>query len=49
MTIDQHHPEVTREFFIGHFVVYKSCKFSLITIDQAHEQKNAVIRDDGGA
>jgi len=50
MTIDQKHPEMAREFFKGHFVVHKSCKeFSSIAIDQAHEQNNAVIKDDGGA
>ena len=50
MTIDQQHPEVEREFFKGHFVVHTSCKeFSSIAIDQAHEQTNAVIKDDAGA
>ena len=49
MTNDEQHPEVTREFSKGHFVVHKSCKeFSSIAIDQAHEQNNAVIKDDGG-
>ena len=50
MTIDQQHPEVAREFFKGNFVEYNSCKeFSSITIDQANEHNNAVIKDDGGA
>jgi len=49
MTINQQHPEVAREFFKGHFVVHRSCKeLSSITIDQAHEQNNAVKKDDGG-
>ena len=30
--------------------MHRSCKeFSSIAIDQAHEQNNAVIKDDGGA
>ena len=50
MTIEQQHPEVAREFYKGNFVMHKSCKeFSSIAIDQAHEQNNAVIKDDGGA
>ena len=49
VTIDQQHPEVGRESFKGHFGLHKSCEeFSLIAIDQAHEQNNAFIKDDGG-
>lgn len=50
MSIEQLHLEVAREFHKGNFVVHKSCRqFSAISIDQAHEQNNAVIKDDGGA
>ena len=50
MSLEQHHPEVVREFHKGNFVVHKSKKeFSAIAIDQAHEQNNAVIKGDGGA
>lgn len=50
MSLEQHHPQVAREFHNGNFVVHKSCReFSAIAIDQAHEQANAVIKGDGGA
>ena len=50
MSLEQHHPEVVREFHKGNFVVHKSKKeFSAIAIDQAHEQNNAVIKGDRGA
>ena len=50
MSIEQQHPQVAREFHKGNFVVHKTCReFSAISIDQAHEQNNAVIKDDGGA
>ena len=48
MTIDQQHPEVSKEFCKGHFVAHKSWKvFSSTAIDQAYEQNNAVTKDDG--
>ena len=48
MTLEQHHPEVAKEFHNGNFVVHKSYrKFSAMAIDQAHEQANAVIKVDG--
>ena len=50
MSLEQHHPEVVREFHKGNFVVQKSKKeFSAIAIDQAHEQNNTVIKGDRGA
>ena len=50
MSLEQQHPEVAKEFHKGNFVVHKSRReFFAIAIDQAHEQNNAVIKDDGGA
>ncbi len=44
------HPEVNKMFTAGNFTVQKTNKvFSAIPIDQAHEQNNAYIKDDGGA
>lgn len=43
-------PEIHREFVMGKCVVQKTAnKFSSIAIDQAHEQNNAVVKEDGGA
>jgi len=43
-------PDVLKEFNDGKFVVHKTRQvFSSIPIDQAHEQKNALIKGDGGA
>ena len=44
------HPDVARKFRTGSFRVQKTKKvFSMIAIDQAHEQNNACIKEDGGA
>ena len=44
------HPEIYNEFCSAHFTVKKtSHSFSNIAIDEAHEQNNAVVNDDGGA
>ena len=49
-TLQQKHPEVYDEFLNGKFVVRKTeNKFSAMAIDQAHEQNNALVKDDGGA
>ena len=49
MSLEQHHPQVAREFRSGNFEVNKSHReFSAFTIDQAHEQVNALINGDGG-
>ena len=49
MSLEQHHPQVAREFRCGNFVVHKSHrKFSALAIDQVHEQANALIKGDGG-
>lgn len=43
-------PTVYAEFCHGNFVVRKTHrKFSALAVDQAHEQNNAIIKDDGGA
>jgi len=49
MSLEQHHPQVTREFRSGNFVEHKSHReFSALGIDQAHDQANALIKGDGG-
>jgi len=43
------HPEMYQEFMKGHFTVQKTKHaFSKIAIDQAHEQNNVVVKNDGG-
>ena len=38
------------EFVKGHFTVQKTeHSFSNMAIDQAHEQNNCIVKDDGGA
>jgi len=50
LALQETHPEVAAEFAIGNFTVNKTGKkFSAISIDQAHEQLNALIKCDGGA
>ena len=50
MALSHLHPDIHREFVKGHFTVKKtSHAFSNLAIDQAHEQNNAVVKDDGGA
>ena len=44
------HPDVFRQFKQGNFVVWKTCnRFSGMSIDQAHEQNNALVKGEGGA
>ena len=50
LSVEQHHPQLAKEFQMGNFVVHKSEReYSVMSIDQAHEQANAVIKGDGGA
>lgn len=50
MTLHERHPDVAIQFAKGGFVVHKTKRpFSAITIDQAHEQNNKVVKGDGGA
>ena len=50
MTLAEKHPHVLPEFKSGHFVVHKtSNKFSAMTLDQCHEQNNAMVKGSGGA
>jgi len=50
MTLEERHPKIAEAFHAGKFVVHKSDRdLSAMAIDQAHEQENAVIKDDGGA
>ena len=50
MLLSHVHPQVHAEFLKGHFTVKKTNhSFSKIAIDQAHEQNNAIVKEDGGA
>ncbi|KAI8503415.1 hypothetical protein Bbelb_192360 [Branchiostoma belcheri] len=47
--LDSTHPDVAQEFRSGKFVMSKSRrKFSLLAIDQGHEQNNGLMKEDGG-
>ena len=50
MNLNDKHPDVLAEFKSGTFVVHQtSNKFSAMSIDQCHEQNNAVVKGSGGA
>jgi len=43
-------PDVASKFQKGHFCLQKTLRaFSSIPLDQAHEQNNKLVKDDGGA
>ena len=47
MALSHFHPDIHTEFVKGHFTVKKTSNaFSNLAIDQAHEQNNAVVKDD---
>ena len=49
VTLSHLHPSIYAEFTKGHFTVQKTDhSFSNIAIDQAHEQHNYIVKDDGG-
>lgn len=49
-SLDQQHPDVTREFHKGNFIFHMSRReFYALAIDQAYEHNNTVIKDDRGA
>ena len=50
VSLEQAHPQLSKEFHQGKFVVHKTHRqFSGLAIDQAHEQANAIVKGDGGA
>ena len=50
MNLIDKHPDVLAEFKSRRFVVHKtSNKISAMSIDQCHEQNNAVVKGSGGA
>ena len=50
VSLESKHSSINREFAKGNFTIRKSTTvFSNMAIDQAHEQTNAVVKDDGGA
>ena len=50
VTLSHLHPQIHGEFHKGHFTVQKTNhSFSKIALDHAHEQNNAIVKDDGGA
>ena len=50
VSLDIKHPDVFAQFLAGNFAVKMTTRaFSVIAIDQAHEQNNATVKGDGGA
>ena len=50
LTLKDDYPLIAKEFSAGKFVVTKTeRKFSGLALDHAHEQNNAIVKDDGGA
>ena len=50
VTLKYRHPDVCSEFLNGNFTVKKTAgPFSAVAIDQAHEQNNGAVKEDGGA
>ena len=50
VTLSHLHPQIYDEFRKRHFTVQKTNHiFSKIAIDHAHEQNNAIVKDDGSA
>ena len=48
MTLEEKHPQIVAAFKAGGFVIHKTTReFSPMSMDQAHEQANAVIKGDG--
>ena len=49
-SLHETHPDLYVQFVNGNFVIRKTQRrFSAISIDQAHEQNNALVKDEGGA
>ena len=49
MNLNDKHPDVPAEFKSGTFVVHQtSNKVSAMSVDQCHEQNNAVVKGSGG-
>ena len=49
ITLKEKHPTVLQQFLKGHFLVQKSnCRFSMMALDQNHEQLNQIIKAEGG-
>ena len=50
VTLQEKHPSIYEEFCKGKFTVNKSRKpFSMMPLDESHEQNNACVKADGGA
>lgn len=50
MELEMRHPSLYTEFLDGKFVGQKTKhRFSMIALDQNHEQENEMIKGDGGA
>ena len=48
LSLNESHPGIFAQFAAGYFTVSKTHEhFSSISIDQAHEQLNALIKGDG--
>ena len=49
ITLKEKHPTMLQQFLKGHFVVQKSNhRFSMMALDQNHEQQNQIIEAEGG-
>ena len=49
-SLHETHQDIYVQFENGNFVIRKSqCRFSAISIDQANEENNALVNDEGGA
>jgi len=49
LLLQSNHSNIFKEFMVGNFTVSKShSQFSAMSIDQAHEQLNALLKGDGG-
>ena len=49
ITLKEKHPTMLKQFLKGHFVVQKSNRrFSMMALDQNHEQQNQIIKAEGG-
>ena len=49
LKLESTHPQLAQEFKAGNFVHKTNRHFSVLALDQAHEQANATIKAEGGA
>ena len=49
LELESKHVLINNHFKQGCFVVHKTNEFSAISLDQAHEQNNEIVKGNGGA